>query len=105
MSTPMTQMRGPETVTIKITPANPPKVSIDPAEISKSNGDQVQWECPDSDSGFQVHFPANSPFANKSFDERNPRSGQVRGDAGPGKYHYTVTVKNQTLDPGLIVKR
>lgn len=105
MSTPATQMKGPKTVTIKITPANPPKVSIDPAEISKSNGDQVQWECPECSAGFEVQFPKNSPFAGKSFDHRNPRSGQVRGDAELGEYHYNVKVNDQMHDPGLIIKR
>jgi plastocyanin len=98
-----TQSMGPKTVTVTITPANPPTVSPDPVEISKSAGDEVEWVCPDCTGDFAVHFPKKSPFAGKSFNKKSPKSGKVSAKAALGTYHYTVTVNGHTADPGVIV--
>ena len=92
-----------KTVTVTITAGTPPTVSPDPVEISKSAGDVVMWECPDCTAGFTVHFPQKSPFASKSFSNKNPNSGKVSAKAAKGTYHYTVTVNGQTADPSVIV--
>jgi plastocyanin len=90
-----------QTVTVTINPTNPPTVSPDPAEISKSKGDQVDWECPQCTNGFSVHFPQGTPFASSSFSNSNPNSGRAQNSAATGTYHYTVTVGGNTADPGV----
>jgi plastocyanin len=97
---PVTQGQG-HTVTVTITPTNPPTVSPDPAEISKSHGDQVEWECPQCTSGFSVHFPQGTPFASSSFSNSNASSGRAQNSAATGTYNYTVTVAGNTADPGV----
>jgi plastocyanin len=90
------------TVTVTITPSNPPTVSPDPAEISKSHGDQVEWVCPQCTNGFSVHFPQGTPFMSSSFDQTHPSSGHAQSNAQAGTtYHYTVTVGGNTADPGV----
>ncbi len=98
-----TQTTEPKTVTVTIKPAHPITVTPDPAVISKSEGDQIEWVCPACTSGFSVHFPKGSPFASGIFNQKNPKSGKVRADAAEGLYHYTVTVNGHTLDPGVKV--
>lgn len=95
------QMSGPKTVTVTITPANPPTVSPDPVTISQSEHDQVDWVCPQCTSGFKVHFPKGSPFTGKTFGPKNPKSGAARANAALRIYHYTVTVNGHTADPGV----
>lgn len=95
-----TQSMG-KTITVTITPANPPTVSPDPVTISKSDGDQVDWVCPKCTSGFTVHFP-KSPFATDTFDNAHPKSNKAVGPTG--KYPYAVTVNGQTSDPTVIVR-
>lgn len=95
----------PQTVVVTITPANPPTVSVDPAQISKSAGDQVEWVCPQCTSGFQVHFPQTSPFASSTFGPQNEKSGRVSANAALGLYNYTVTVNGNTADPGVKVNQ
>jgi plastocyanin len=90
------------TVTVTITTSNPPTVSPDPAEISKSNGDQVEWVCPQCTNGFAVHFPQGTPFADSSFDQSHASSGRAQSNAQAGTtYHYTVTVGGNSADPGV----
>lgn len=112
MSTPASRVEGPKTVSVRVTPGNPPKVSVDPVEISKSRGDQVQWDCPDCKSGFKVDFGDHSPFGDKSFEHRKEesaksaksvKSGPVGGNAEPGNYKYSLEVDGIPLDPGLKV--
>ena len=91
------------TVTVTITPANPPTVSPDPANISKSAGDQVEWSCPNCTSGFAIHFPQGSPFSSGSFSNSHAQSGPARSNAATGTYHYSVTVNGHTADPGVKV--
>ena len=98
-----TRATGPQTVVVTITPGNAPTVSPDPVQISKSAGDQVEWECPDCTNGFAVHFPQGTPFDSSSFNKANPNSGAVRGNAATHLYHYTVTVNGHTADPGVQV--
>jgi hypothetical protein len=95
------QMSGPKTVTVTITPANPPTVSPDPVTISKSEGDQVDWVCPNCTSGFKVNFPKGSPFVGSMFGPQNAKSGAARANAAVGDYHYAVTANGHTADPGL----
>ncbi len=90
-----------KTVTVTITPANPPTVSPDPANISKGAGDQVEWTCPDCTSGFSIHFPQGSPFSSGSFSNSHAQSGPARSNADTKLYHYTVTVGGHTSDPGV----
>lgn len=97
------QANEPKTVMVTITPANPPTVSPDPAEISKSEGDQVEWTCPDCTSGFTVHFPNGTPFSSSSFDQSHAASGRATANAATGLYHYAVTVNGHTADPGVRV--
>jgi plastocyanin len=92
-----------KTVTVTITPGTPPTVSPDPAEISKSAGDQVDWVCPDCTSGFAVHFPQGTPFSSSSFSQGNPQSGAAAAYAKMQTYHYTVTVNGNSTDPGVKV--
>lgn len=99
-----TQTMQPKTVTVTIKPGSPISVSPDPAVISKSEGDQVDWVCPACTSGFSIHFPQGTPFASMSFNQKNPKSGKVRAGAAQGLYHYSVTVNGHTLDPGVQVK-
>lgn len=97
-----TQPMG-KTVTVTITPGNPATASPDSVTISKSDGDQVKWVCPNCTSGFAVHFPQASPFAGKSFSSKNPQSGKVAAQAAKGTYNYTVTTNGSMSDPSVIV--
>lgn len=92
-----------KTVTVTITPGTPPTVSLDPAVISKSAGDQVAWDCPKCTSGFAVHFPQGTPFSSSSFSQSNPQSGAAAAYAKIQIYHYTVTVNGNSTDPNVKV--
>lgn len=98
-----TQKMVPKTVTVTIKPGHPITVSPDPAVVSKSEGDQIEWVCAACTSGFSVHFPKGSPFASGIFNQKNPKSGKARPGAAEGLYHYTVTANGHTLDPGVKV--
>jgi hypothetical protein len=90
-----------KTVTVTITPGSPITVSPDPAIISKSNGDQVDWVCPKCTSGFKIHFPKGSPFTSSDFGPSNAASGKAKANAALKTYPYSVTVNGQTIDPGV----
>lgn len=91
-----------QTYTVTITPGNPPTVSPDTVTISKSDGDQVEWVCPQCTSDFAVQFlNSKSPFAAGKFDKAHPKSGKAVGPQGT--YPYKVTANGHTNDPTVIV--
>ena len=89
-----------KTVTITITPGTHPTASPDPASISKSNGDQVEWTCPNCTSGFTIGFPNGSPFSSGSFSNTHAQSGPANRT---GLFPYTITAGGRTSDPGVQV--
>ncbi len=91
-------------VVVNITPGNPPKVDLDPVEVSKSRKDEVVWEC-EGDPNFEVIFETDSPFNDDHFKKGKNQSGPAKGNAKekPHVYKYTVTAGGGTLDPGTIV--
>ena len=90
-----------KTVTVTITPGNPITVSPDPAVISKSDKDQVEWVCPKCTSGFEIKFPKGSPFTGSDFGPSNAASGAAKANAALKTYPYTVIANGQTSDPGV----
>jgi hypothetical protein len=87
--------------------SNPLRVDPDPAYVSKSGGDVVQWQHAQN-LHFCVDFggPDSGPFINHHF-QMGDQTGPARGNATIGTpYKYTVTVAGgePPLDPIIIVR-
>jgi hypothetical protein len=81
----------------------PPGVGVDPV-VLEATGEEVVWDAPDDDSEFTVHFEV-SPFARSDFDNRNNHSGPPVAHSGQEKhFKYSVTTKDGTKDPIVVVK-
>ncbi len=75
-------------------------------------GDSIVWECK-NDCPFSIHIGWNSPLDKGRYhsvngDTKKAKKAEVKEDAQPGKYSYTVAVylngEIWTDDPPFIVK-
>jgi len=84
---------------VTITPGDPPSVDQPDVSVSIKGNDHVVWTCKGK---FRVTFDAETPFADREFNEHKPDSGPVRANAAHGEYKYTVEAGGK-LDPKVIV--
>jgi hypothetical protein len=105
--------RAEVAVVIERDPSGNIVVHPDPFWVHKSEDEEVKWFCsmehkhhddPDNPC-FTVDFKGNSPFADFAFKGHHAHSGCASVKPDPNKlYKYSITVGNQTLDPGGGVK-
>ncbi len=93
------------TKTITIFSGNPPTVSEDAVSLSKSNNEEVAWQCAET---FIVNINGTSPFASNTFTPTTNHSGVPILTPDPGVqlyFKYSVEVGGYVADPGLIITK
>jgi hypothetical protein len=94
---------SPQPIRVQIIPGNPPQVVPDTVTISKTQHQQVVWECT---AEFTVTMEGTSPFGSAHFTRATNQSGEptLTPDAGISLYFkYSVEVGGHVVDPGVIV--
>ena len=102
-----TPAQGPSTSPVPVQIyAAPIRAYRDPFWVSKSNNEEVEWQCMQNHQHgngkcFTIEFPGESPFAGHVFHDHGARSGlPVVAPDDSKLYKYNITIPGVgTLDP------